>query len=64
MKVIEDLFKPNYGNIVLELASEDLSLLDGYNYIVLGSTTEEQSIIIENEEISLDRIYIMLIVKH
>lgn len=54
---IEDLFKPNYGNIVLELASEDLSLLDGYNYIVLGSTTEEQSIIIENEEISLEELY-------
>src|SRR5699024_8717664 len=41
----------------LELASEDLSLLDGYNYIVLGSTTEEQSIIIENEEISLEELY-------
>ena len=54
---VEDLFKPNYGNIVLELASEDLSLLDGYNYIVLGSTTEEQSIIIENEEISLEELY-------
>ena len=54
---VEDLFRPNYGNIVLELASEDLSLLDGYNYIVLGSTTEEQSIIIENEEISLEELY-------
>ena len=54
---VEDLFKPNYGNIVLELANEDLSLLDGYNYIVLGATIEEQSIIIENEEISLKELY-------
>ena len=34
---IEDLFKANYGNIVLELAHEDLNILDGYNYVVLGS---------------------------
>ena len=54
---IEDLFKPNYGNIVLELANEDLSLLDGYNYTVLGSTTNTQSITIENNEISLDELY-------
>ena len=54
---IEDLFEANYGNIVLELADNDLDILDGYNYVVLGSTTEKSSILIENEEIALDELY-------
>ncbi len=55
--VKDDLFKANYGNIVMELDNNDLSILDGYNYIVLGNTTEKQSILVENEEISLDQLY-------
>lgn len=52
-----DLFKANYGNIVMELDNNDLSILDGYNYIVLGNTTQKPSILVENEEISLDQLY-------
>ncbi|MDK2564347.1 phosphoribosylformylglycinamidine synthase [Romboutsia sedimentorum] len=52
-----DLFKANYGNIVMELDNNDLSILDGYNYIVLGKTTEKQSIVVENEEIALEQLY-------
>lgn len=52
-----DLFKANYGNIVMELDNNDLSILDGYDYIVLGNTTQKQSIVIENEEIALDQLY-------
>lgn len=54
---IEDLFEANYGNIVLELADDNLSILDGYNYVVLGNTTKNPSILIENEEIALDELY-------
>ncbi|MGL6105851.1 phosphoribosylformylglycinamidine synthase, partial [Romboutsia sp.] len=53
----EDLFEANYGNIVLELAENNLDLLEGCNYTVLGTTTPEKSIIIENEEISLEELY-------
>ena len=53
----DKLFEASYGNIVLELANNDLSILDGYNYIVLGNTIEKESIVIEDEEISLDELY-------
>ncbi|EML6500049.1 phosphoribosylformylglycinamidine synthase [Clostridioides difficile] len=53
----EKLFEASYGNIVLELANDDLSILDGYNYIVLGSTAKEASIFIKGEELSLDELY-------
>lgn len=58
-KVFTDdkLFEASYGNIVLELANDDLSILDGYNYIVLGSTVKEASIFIKGEELSLDELY-------
>lgn len=52
-----DLFKANYGNIVMELDNNDISILDGYDYIVLGNTTQKQSIVVENEEIALDQLY-------
>ncbi|WP_227847395.1 phosphoribosylformylglycinamidine synthase [Clostridioides sp. ZZV15-6598] len=53
----DKLFEASYGNIVLELANDDLSMLDGYNYIVLGSTVKDASIVIKGEEISLDELY-------
>ncbi|HBG5846061.1 TPA: phosphoribosylformylglycinamidine synthase [Clostridioides difficile] len=53
----EKLFEASYGNIVLELANDDLSILDGYNYIVLGSTAKEANIFIKGEELSLDELY-------
>ncbi|MDB3085910.1 phosphoribosylformylglycinamidine synthase [Clostridioides difficile] len=53
----DKLFEASYGNIVLELANDDLNLLDGYNYIVLGSTVKEASLFIKGEELSLDELY-------
>ncbi|EGT4047181.1 phosphoribosylformylglycinamidine synthase [Clostridioides difficile] len=53
----DKLFEASYGNIVLELANDDLSILDGYNYIVLGSTAKEANIFIKGEELSLDELY-------
>ena len=54
---VTNLFETGYGNIVLELSKNDLSILDGYDYIVLGTTIEEEKIFIENEEICLDELY-------
>lgn len=51
------LFEASYGNIVLELANDDLCMLEGYNYVVLGSTTKEASIFIKGEELALDELY-------
>lgn len=53
----DKLFEASYGNIVIELANNDLSILNGYNYIVLGNTIEKECIVIEDEEISLDELY-------
>lgn len=52
-----DLFKANYGNIVMELDNDDISILDEYDYVVLGKTTQKQSIVIENEDIALEQLY-------
>ena len=54
---IIDLFKPAYGSIVFELAENDLSILDGYNYQVLGNTISKEVIKVNNEEIDLNEIY-------
>lgn len=58
-KVLTDdkLFEASYGNIVLELANDDLNVLDGYNYMVLGSTVKEASLFIKGEELLLDELY-------
>ncbi|EIS9523127.1 phosphoribosylformylglycinamidine synthase [Clostridioides difficile] len=53
----DKLFEVSYGNIVLELANDDLSMLEGYNYVVLGSTVKEASIFIKGEELALDELY-------
>lgn len=53
----DKLFEASYGNIVLELANDDLNVLGGYNYIVLGSTVKEASLFIKGEELSLDELY-------
>ncbi|MFL8710633.1 phosphoribosylformylglycinamidine synthase [Clostridioides sp. GD02377] len=52
----DKLFEASYGNIVLELANDDLNVLNGYNYIVLGSTVKEASLFIKGEELSLDEL--------
>lgn len=53
----DKLFEASYGNIVLELANDDLCMLEGYNYVVLGSTVKEASIFIKGEELALDELY-------
>ncbi|HFL3599045.1 TPA: phosphoribosylformylglycinamidine synthase [Clostridioides difficile] len=53
----DKLFEASYGNIVLELANDDLSMLEGYNYVVIGSTVKEASIFIKGEELALDELY-------
>ncbi|HFL2414389.1 TPA: phosphoribosylformylglycinamidine synthase [Clostridioides difficile] len=53
----DKLFEASYGNIVLELANDDLSMLEGYNYVVLGSTVKEASIFIKGEELALDELH-------
>ena len=54
---IQDLFVPAYGSIVLELFENDLSILDGYNYKVLGNTIAKEVIKINEEEIYLEDMY-------
>ncbi len=56
-EINEDLFEANFGHIVLELSNNDLSILDVYDYVVLGNTTDKSSIEIANEEIILDELY-------
>ena len=51
---VNKLFNAAYGNIVLEINEEDLSLLDGYSYKVAGKTLEGPSILVKNERISLN----------
>ena len=51
------LFEANYGNIIIEIDKENLSLLDGYNYIDLGSTIEKECIVVSKDEIELDKLY-------
>ena len=53
----DNLFSPGYGNLVLELENKDLSVLDGYDYIVLGTTSDNESIVVNNENISLNDLY-------
>ena len=54
---VNKLFNAAYGNIVLEINEEDLSLLDGYSYKVAGKTLEGPSILVKNERISLNELY-------
>lgn len=54
---VEKLFDSAYGNIVLEINQEDLSLLEGYDYKVTGITLEGPSILVEDEKISLKELY-------
>ncbi|WP_243444985.1 phosphoribosylformylglycinamidine synthase [Romboutsia maritimum] len=59
-KIYDDcdkLFVPNYGHIILELKDDDLSILEGYNYILLGRTINSESIVVNNEELLLKELY-------
>jgi len=54
----EKMFAPYYGSIILELnGNPDICSLEGFDYCVLGNTTEEESITICDEKIKLDELY-------
>lgn len=56
MESADDLFRPSYGSIVLEMAEEDLGLLEGATYKVIGQTIEVPSIKAFGESISLNEL--------
>lgn len=56
MESADDLFRPSYGSIVLEMAEEDLGLLEGATYKVIGQTIEVSSIKAFGESISLNEL--------
>jgi phosphoribosylformylglycinamidine synthase len=49
-----ELFKPAYGSFVLEIANSKVIDFMGLDAIILGTTIEDESIIINDVEISLD----------
>ena len=50
-----DLFNPSYGSFVLEIADDSaISELEGYNYVIIGNTTEKKEINANGISISLD----------
>ncbi|WP_129595941.1 phosphoribosylformylglycinamidine synthase [Anaerophilus nitritogenes] len=51
-----ELFDSNYGSFILEMDSENISLLKDINYEVLGTTQENENILINGIEISLEKI--------
>lgn len=53
----DELFKQSYGSILIEIAKEDINVLDGSNYIVIGETTDNSVIEIFGEEIDLVKLY-------
>jgi phosphoribosylformylglycinamidine synthase len=57
-EINNELFKPLYGSIILEINKDkDLDdLLEGINYILVGRTTEDNCIHIENEVIKLNEL--------
>lgn len=56
MESADVLFRPSYGSIVLEMAEEDLGLLEGATYKVIGQTIEVPSIKAFGESISLSEL--------
>lgn len=53
----DELFKQSYGSILIEIAKEDINVLDGSNYIVIGETTDNPVIEIFGEEVDLVKLY-------
>ena len=54
---IDTLFNSAYGNLLIEINEEDIVILEGYNYRVVGKTLEGPSILIKDERISLNELY-------
>lgn len=52
------MFEPFYGSVILELSTEDLGELEGYNYVNLGKTTDDNCISANGEKVvDLDELY-------
>ncbi|WP_053955863.1 phosphoribosylformylglycinamidine synthase [Inediibacterium massiliense] len=51
-----ELFAPNYGSFILEMDSENISSLKGINYEVLGTTQQNENILINHIQVSLEKI--------
>ncbi|MDR0880788.1 MAG: phosphoribosylformylglycinamidine synthase [Clostridioides sp.] len=52
-----NLFKPMYGSMILELTEGAMDELEGYNAVKLGKTKSERAIIVADQRISLDDLY-------
>lgn len=53
----DQLFKQNYGSIIVEIDSRDLGILEGSDYIVIGKTIDKPVIDVFGDEIELDKLY-------
>lgn len=55
---VDDLFKPMYGSLVVEIDKNDdvSSMFEGLKYCVLGVTTQKQNIKFNETEIELDEV--------
>ncbi len=53
----DELFKQSYGSIIVEIDSNELDILDGSDYIVIGNTIDKPVIDVFGEEIELDKLY-------
>jgi len=50
---VSSLLKPNYGSIIFEV-TDDFEMTDSLDFYFMGKTISEQSVIINNEKISID----------
>ena len=55
-ETIDDLFKPFYGSIIVEILGDPEELLKDINYKILGKTIEGKEIQIKNEKIDLEEL--------
>lgn len=53
----DSMFNQEYGSILVEIDEKNLSILDGSNYEILGSTLDDKKIICGNEEVCIDEVY-------
>ena len=53
----DELFRPSYGSIIVEIDKENLDSLDGSDYIVLGNTIDRPVIDVFGDEVELDKLY-------
>lgn len=56
IKDADDIFRPYYGSIVLEMEEGDIELLEGATYKLIGETVDRPVIKILGQEIGLDEL--------